>query len=44
MILFQLQGWLTLGWPNQTSNFEDPQPHPQKLRFFEAEDQLFKNI
>ena len=33
-----------LGWPNQTSIFEDPQPHPQKLRFFEAEDQLFKNI
>ena len=31
-----------LGRPNQTSNSEDPQPQPRKLRFFEDEDKVFE--
>ena len=29
---------LPVGWAIRTSVFEDPQPQPQSLRFFEVED------
>ena len=33
-----------LGWSIETSISEDPQPHPQSLRFFEVEDRHFRNF
>ena len=33
-----------LGWSIETSISEDPQPHPQSLRFFEVEDRNFRNF
>ena len=34
----------TLGRPIETSISEDPQPHPQSLRFFEVDDRNFRNF
>ena len=35
---------IRLGQPIETSISEDPQPHPQSLRFFEVEDRNFRNF
>ena len=35
---------LQVGRPIETSISEDPQPHPQSLRFFEVEDRHFRNF
>ena len=32
------------GVPIETLISEDPQPHPQSLRFFEVEDRHFRNF
>ena len=36
--------WIELGWPIETSIFEDPQSQPQSLRFFEVEDRHLKYL
>ena len=35
---------VALGRSIETSISEDPQPHPQSLRFFEVEDRHFRNF
>ena len=37
-------GTLSLGRPIKNSISEDPQPHPQSLRFFKVEDRHFRNF